>query len=177
MVEASGPRSLSGGEEQVPAARARSACGDRQRCPFPIHFPWPGIRRATQQGGTRARGGQLRPAPPRTPRAARARAARQEAPGTQGREGSRAGRDVGSATRVWPASGDTRRPPLGPALARTSGRKRLVSQQLSGAEEPPPFCCFPPCVRPPGGRAEEAGGSRRPGEAQTPGHFDSTLST
>lgn len=122
MVEASGPRSLSGGEEQVPAARARSACGDRQRCPFPIHFPWPGIRRATQQGGTRARGGQLRPAPPRTPRAARARAARQEAPGTQGREGSRAGRDVGSATRVWPASGDTRRPPLGPALARTSGR-------------------------------------------------------
>lgn len=52
-----------------------------------------------------------------------------------------------------------------PSLPLSPGRrKRLVSQQLSGAEEPPPFCCFPPCVRPPGGRAEEAGGSRRPGE-------------
>jgi hypothetical protein len=80
--------SPSGGDEQVPAGLA----WDCELCPFSCPLFQAGNWASPGQGGTRAKGRELRLAPPRTPLGSRTdrRAARQE---NSGPRGSRAGSD------------------------------------------------------------------------------------
>lgn len=104
MVEASGPRGLALGRERTSTngpGWTRGSAGGRER--GPLAYPLSPARdpASSEQGGTRARGGELRPAPPRTPGAAGLRTARREAPGAPGQGGQ-------------PSGGATRPPNPGP---------------------------------------------------------------
>nr|XP_033711123.1 basic proline-rich protein-like [Tursiops truncatus] len=93
--------------------------GSGARSLFLPTFPGPGSA-STELGGARVRGGELRPAPPRTPGAAGA--AQREAPGARGRGDRRAGRDSGP------------RPP--PAPARLRGHPEAAPRPRTGTDAP-----------------------------------------
>lgn len=125
-AEASGPGSLGLGRRRASADRPSL----RLRALSLFLFTFPGRESAgTGQGGTRATGGELCPAPPRTLLGSRtsSRAARSARDlGPRGLPSGARPQLSGAATRVVPAQGahDTRRRPLGPGLARTGGRAR-----------------------------------------------------